>query len=40
MERYNLSEKMDAQNKSFRVTISSMIEELGSARESLRASKE
>ena len=40
LKRYNFSEKLDAQNKSLRTTIGSMIEELGMARESLQASEE
>ena len=40
MERYYLSEKVDAQNKSRQTTIGSMTEELGTACESLKASEE
>ena len=40
LERYNLSEKLDAQNKDLRATISLMTEGVGMTRESLRASEE
>ena len=40
LERYNLIEKLDAQNKSLRVAIGSMTEELCMARESIKAFEE
>ena len=40
LERYNLSEKLDVQNKNLWATIDSMIEELDTAQESLLAFEE
>ena len=39
LERYNLSEKLDIQNKNLWATIGSMTKELGMAHESLKASE-
>ena len=39
MERHNFIEKLDLQNRGLRKNIASLIEELGMAHESIKASK-